>query len=188
MLNKITRWLVNQIILLARLKPDDHLHHADGSLYMARFWLVRTRWFAVRVHHIATCDIDRHFHDHPWGFISVVLRGGYQEARPISIDPCFVEGAEHEQCVIQARRAGSIALRRRTDRHRIISVLPETWTLVVLGKKHQWWGFFTPAGKVYWKDYQTTDIASSKRVSVVQVLSMVRNRQLAARNREIANN
>lgn len=122
---RIARRLVAWLIVIARRTPHTHLYHADGSLYMARFWLWRTRWFSARIHHIATPDLDRHFHDHPWTFISLVLRGGYIEARPATIEPCFMYGApEIERYVIRARRAGSIALRRTTDRHRVTWVSP----------------------------------------------------------------
>lgn len=141
---------------MAMRRPDTHLYHADGSLYMARFWLLRTRWFSMRLHHIATADLDRHFHDHPWSFISLVLRGGYREARPATIEPCFLDGStEIERIIVTSRRAGSIALRRATDRHRVSGVMPETWTLVILGPKRQWWGFYTPNGKVHWRDYES---------------------------------
>jgi hypothetical protein len=32
-------------------------------------------------------------------------------------------------------------------------VYPDTWTLMIYGPIRQWWGFFTPRGKVYWRDY-----------------------------------
>lgn len=150
--------LVDWLIVIARRTPHTHLYHADGSLYMARFWLVRTRWFSARLHHIATPDLDRHLHDHPWTFVSVVLRGGYTEARPLTVDPCFMDfpGApEIEMSRLRFRSAGSVALRRATDRHRIVQIRPSTWTLVILGPKRQWWGFYTRQGKVHWRDYAT---------------------------------
>lgn len=149
------RRLVNWIIARASRTPHTHLYHADGSLYMGRFWLVRTRWFSARLHHIATPDLDRHFHDHPWTFVSVVLRGGYIEVRPATIEPCFINlpGEPYEIGIPNSRPAGSIALRRATDRHRVVAVQPSTWTLVILSPKRQWWGFYTHKGKVHWKDY-----------------------------------
>lgn len=149
------RTVVDLLIERARRTPYWHLYHGDGSLYMGRYWLKphsdrRDRW-AARVHHIATPDVDRHMHDHPWDFLSIVLRGGYTELRPLGAERCF-EGEEEASYAV-TRRAGSIALRRATDRHRIISVLPDTWTLFITGPKRHWWGFHTPAGKVHWQDY-----------------------------------
>lgn len=163
MVCRVVRYLVNQLIVCARRTPHSHLYHDDGSLYMARFWLLRTRWLSVRLHHIATADLDRHFHDHPWSFVSLVLRGGYREARPAAIDPCFIDGeTEVERAIVRVRNAGSVALRRATDRHRVTGVMPETWTLVVMGPKRQWWGFYTPRGKVHWRNYATLHAASSQ--------------------------
>lgn len=147
--------LVDRIIERAQRTPYWHLHHSDGSLYMGRYWLrpysADRPGIAARVHHIATPDADRHMHDHPWDFVSLVLRGGYTELRPVAVEPCF-EG-EEERSFEVTRRAGSLAFRRATDRHRIVAVLPDTWTLFVTGPKRHWWGFHTPRGKVHWQDY-----------------------------------
>lgn len=147
--------LVDSIIERARRTPYWHLYHGDGSLYMGRYWLrpynERRDRVAARVHHIATADVDRALHDHPWDFLSIVLRGGYTELRPISTEPCF-DGQE-EETYTSVRLAGSIAVRRATDRHRIAAVLPDTWTLFITGPKRHWWGFYTPSGKVHWKDF-----------------------------------
>lgn len=151
--------LVDAIIRRAQRTPYFHLQHADGSLYMERFWLRspsnrRDRW-AVRVHHIVTEDLDRELHDHPWDFVSVILRGGYVEARPFGTEPDFgaPDGGERVQLI--ERKAGSIAFRRATDRHRIVFVLPDTWTLFITSPKRQWWGFYTQAGKVHWRAFES---------------------------------
>lgn len=151
--------LADAIIRRAMRTPYTHLQGADGSLYMARFWLrpyaPDGRGIAARVHHIARADADRHLHDHPWNFVSVVLKGGYVEARPTSLDPDFEHESRAERCTLTERRAGSVAFRRATDRHRIVSVQPDTWTLFITGPKLHTWGFFTPHGKEYWWLYQS---------------------------------
>ena len=157
-------WLVDRIIARARRTPYTHLHHADGSLYMERFWLrpysEDRGGVAARLHHIVTEDLDRDLHDHPWDFVSVVLRGGYVEARPINAGkPDFSAPDGGERVHFVSRSAGSIAYRRATDRHRIVSVLPDTWTLFVTGAARHWWGFYTPGGKVYWRDYASCHAA-----------------------------
>lgn len=182
----MTRTLVNWLIARAKRTPYFHLQHADGSEYMGRWWLVPYQYghpldcwrnplgwllqqfgIAVRVHHIATPDLDRALHDHPWDFISVVLRGGYLEARPVTISPCFdftadpqmypgrvcYAGPGGEAVTHTERLAGSIGYRRATDRHRIVAVRPDTYTLFITFRKVQWWGFYTPMGKVYYRDY-----------------------------------
>ena len=143
------------IRLLARkVYRKGHIHGPDGSLYMERFGLFETRWLTARVHHIVKPDLDREMHDHPAGFVSVVLKGEYDEARPWDIEPCF-HGCDDELVFITTRKAGSIAYRGPMTRHRITQVSDGgVWTLFFfVGGIKQWWGFYTPAGKVHWRDY-----------------------------------
>lgn len=177
-MKKIIDWL----IALAKRTPYSHLYHGDGTVYMRRYWLMprfmlklveqdciddgdefapgyyelkpwARRLFSFRLHQIVTQDYDPHFHDHPWSFVSLVLRGGYMEHRPVSIEPCFLSRDEREDHYPVWRGPGDIAMRRCVDRHRISFVDKDTWTLVALGPKRHWWGFYTPAGKVYYRDY-----------------------------------
>lgn len=163
--------IVDFLIALAKRTPYSHLYHADGSCYMRRYWLMpcwllqrrggkdgSNCWkpkpwvpFSLRLHEIITPDYDPHMHDHPWTFLSMVLRGGYTEQRPASTEPCFT--GSRELSFLAYRTPGSIALRRCTDRHLISYVEPDTWTLVALGPKRHWWGFYTLKGKVYYRDY-----------------------------------
>lgn len=147
--------LASWLIARAKRTPYFHLHHADGTLYMERYWLLQTRWANARVHCIHTADLDRHMHDHPWSFISVVLRGFYLEHRPREIEPIFFkDGAEWRTGLF--RRVGSFAFRRATDRHRITTVsCGGVWTLFITFPKRQWWGFYTPSGKIHWKNYES---------------------------------
>lgn len=154
--------------------PYRHLYHPDGSLYMQRLWVMPRfllsktfdeygeyykpkDWlpFALRLHRIETADLDPHCHDHPWWFFSWMLAGSYVEARPVGRDPCFFNAASESESFFESVRGpGSFAFRRSTDRHRIIFVMPGTWTLVLHGfPASQWWGFYTRVGKVYWREY-----------------------------------
>jgi len=146
--------LVNFLIKMALERPyrKGHIYHTDGSLYMGRYALFETKYLSARVHHIATEDKDVVMHDHPWWFVSIVLRGAYTEQRPTNIDPCFY-GASKEDSHTTVRFSGSMSFRRPTDRHLIDSVEVDTWTLFIYGPIRQWWGFFTPKGKIYWKDF-----------------------------------
>lgn len=158
-MKRFLHWLCSRLPVHA----DGHLYHGDGSLYMGRWDFFRTKLFWPRLHHIATADLDRHLHDHPSAYFSLVLHGGYTEARPVTIDPCFSwypagpnSDELREDLVLNERGPGSIAFRRATDRHLIVEVLPDTWTLFIfLGGKQHWWGFYTPRGKVWWKDYES---------------------------------
>jgi hypothetical protein len=141
---------------------EGHLYHADGTLYMERFTLFETRVLSARLHHIASPDWDRDMHDHPWNFASVVLSGGYTEDRPPTIyKPRWLGESELRDGA--RREAGSIAFRRATDRHLISAVDEDTWTLFVYGPRRQWWGFYTRAGKIYWKEYPSVHATGNPR-------------------------
>lgn len=208
---------VDLLIERAKRTPYFHLHHADGSLYMERHWLMpfdfglQANWKAsppppeepqsfsatnyelregvrhlpaCRLHHICTPDLDREMHNHPWSFTSIILRGGYVERRPIHDAPRFIDKYEPIECdpfdwlevdertlhlrinppVLEVREeesydvkrgVGSVAFRSHNDRHRIVSVEPDTWTLVILGPKRQSWGFFTEGGFVPWREFES---------------------------------
>lgn len=159
--------LAGAVIRQAQRTPYRHLLHADGSLYMGRWWLFRTRWLSARVHHIASPDYDRHMHDHPFSFVSIILRGEYVENRPQKVEPCFIgNGRDWEACTKLLRTTGSVAYRRCTQRH-LISWVSDggAWTLVFMTPKRQWWGFYTPAGKVFWQDYCSVHDASEQEPS-----------------------
>lgn len=147
-------------------KPYSHLYHADGSLYMER-WLIIPRRNEdsshLRLHHICTKDYDYHLHDHPFSFWSLVLTGGYVEVRPVTRSPCFLDSSDpREEVRRTVRLAGSLTYRHACDRHRITHVLQNTWTLVFAGPLRQWWGFYTPVGKIHWRDYESKHSATAR--------------------------
>jgi hypothetical protein len=49
---------------------------------LIRYQLLRTPWFNIYLHHFLRSDNDRHFHDHPWHFLTILLAGGYIEHTP----------------------------------------------------------------------------------------------------------
>lgn len=114
--------------------------------YMIRWFVIpRNPWLNVYLHKFCRDDDDRAFHDHPWWFISVMLKGGYVEHRTGS--PTVT------------RRALSFAFRRATAQHRIElfrdgsgEVVP-CWTLVITGRKKRVWGFWCPKGFVPWHEF-----------------------------------
>lgn len=166
--------LASWLIARAKRTPYFHLHHADGTLYMERYWLVPYRsqivgpdnigcytakWYrqpvtwllqrlgiAARVQLICTPDTGRDKHDHPWPFISMVLFGFYCERTPCD-EPTELDN-------FNFRRQGSIVYRSTTFRHRISSVSHGgVWTLFITFRRQQRWGFFTSRGWVPSRDY-----------------------------------
>jgi|ERR1700744_3938724 len=133
--------------------------------YMERDWLVPYNGqFGMRIHHILRDDHDRAFHDHPWTNTSVVLLGGYWELMPENPD----QPPEHDTFLFSKvwRKPGDVVQRKATDRHRL--VLPEgetAYSMFIMGPWEQDWGFYTPTGKVYWREYlndYTTETTTDK--------------------------
>lgn len=137
--------------LIAQAKENPYFH-LEG--YMERYWLkpFDEKGMNLRVHHILTSDNDRHMHDHPWPSTSIILAGGYWEILPAdqSQDPALDE--THRIRVW--RGPGTVTSRKATDRHLV--ELPDgktSWSLFLMGEYEQKWGFYTPEGKVYWREY-----------------------------------
>jgi hypothetical protein len=137
MLKKITRlfWREPDFIIGGAAKP-----------YMRRWFVIpRNHLFNIYLHNIVRDDDDRALHDHPWWFLSVMLRGSYVE---------WLSGGN-----ANLRRAPSVAFRRATTSHRV--TLPKDWdglpipcwTLVFTGPRVRSWGFQCPQGWRHWRDF-----------------------------------
>jgi hypothetical protein len=165
MLERLATWLIER----AQRTPYYHL-----TGYMRRWWLVPYRsdmgdgtgpvtWrrpvakllqafdVAVRVHEILRSDEGRDFHDHPWSYLTVILRGGYWELTPIYDASGMFKG---ERRVWHG--PGAVLFRRAQSWHHL--ELPPgatATTLFCTGSWRQHWGFLTaPAHKTYYRDYQ----------------------------------
>lgn len=111
--------------------------------HFVRYRLVQTPWFGVYVHRFDNPDV-RTFHDHPWNFVSVVVRGGYVEASPHGGAPAVSLAQVPDHRLL---RAGSINRKRATDLHYIADLVRKpTWTLILVGKRQRTWGYVDEAG------------------------------------------
>jgi hypothetical protein len=141
--------------------PYFHLFHDDGTPYMARFWLLRIGecapddegkvypWLGIRVHHIQSSD-DRVPHDHPWTFVTWILRGGYTEVKPQR----WVGGLPGGYSRHRTYRAGSIRMVRAKQFHYLLlDQGVDAWTLFFTFRKVQGWGFLVNGVKVPWCEY-----------------------------------
>ena len=122
------------------------------SDYILRLHILKTPWFAVCLHWINGPDAEPHLHDHPVTFLSLVLRGGYVERRQ-QLMPHGGCGLRVIVDTYPCRYVWNFIRATPFDRHRIVSVQPGTLTICFMGPKRRDWGFHTPDGWVYWKDY-----------------------------------
>lgn len=136
-------------------QPHVVLFQDEQPYLIRRFLIPRNSYFNIYLHKFVRSDYDEALHDHPWWFISLILKGAYTEYTP--------EGRER-------RKAGSIAYRPATHMHRVqldshpviaterTRVRPTrqeipTWTLIVTGKKVREWGFACPKAWVPWEKF-----------------------------------
>lgn len=130
-------------------------HDIDG--YMER-WIWQAPWFSVHVHHFLRGDADDCLHDHPWHFVSCLLSRGYVELLP-ELQPHQPGFSDTDwpgsPARMRVRRRFSLVFHRATDAHLVLLDGP-IWTLVLTSDKVHDWGFYTPTGKVGWKQYPAT--------------------------------
>lgn len=97
----------------------------SGAPYLVR-WLVEFKWFSVRIHHWVSSDDFRHFHDHPWWFLSFCLKGYYLDSSPKGIDVVY---------------SGRLIFRRASHIHTVL-VPKGCWTIMLTGPQVRSWGFY----------------------------------------------
>lgn len=160
-------WLVpyNKAIFraLSRTVHDDGCGNVDGFSFVVSdgtgmvsplrrpfTWALQKLGIAVRIHHILRSDTGRDPHDHPWPFVTIILRGGYWEHR------------FHEDGIWAGTKwhgAGSVLFRRAKDFHMLELPPSKTaWTMFITGPKQQTWGFKPVHGpKIPYYEYKDAE-------------------------------
>jgi len=137
-----------------RLIPD----RRTGADYMHRYYLFLKdrKWFPfnITLHKIVKSD-DPIFHDHPWSYVTVILKGGYWEHVPL------FNNKGHKFGEFQIWRGpGSVIYRKAKEFHWLEldeSVGPAT-TLFIMGPQKREWGFLIDKTKtkqqwIHYKNY-----------------------------------
>jgi hypothetical protein len=153
------------------------IRNDDGDVYMVRR-AFNTPLGGVKLHHILRSDDDRDLHDHPWSFLSIVLKGGYWEHTPTDCPSRPLDGGPHlayenegdtQNGLIYCRFCGLVRTRWTRKRwhgpgsilwrplpsiHRLELPAGKTaWSLVLTGPKRREWGFHTICGFIPWMKY-----------------------------------
>lgn len=100
----------------------DKVSQHPGECHYLNRWVIDFRWFSIRLHHWIGSDDDRHPHDHPWWFVSLLLWGRLEEN---------VNGAWRRRRGIAAYPAAHSHCVRATN----------AWTLLLTGPARRDWGF-----------------------------------------------
>jgi len=94
--------------------------------YMRR-WVLNLHWFSIRLHHWYSSDDHRNFHDHPWSFAVIVLKGSYTDVNPSGRERMSV---------------GRLVFRKALHRHTVEVPEGGCWTLLLTGRQTRKWGFW----------------------------------------------
>jgi hypothetical protein len=125
----------------------------NGEDYLFRLRIFDTPWFGVYLHDIFEPDGDRDPHNHPWSFVSIVLRGRYEEI--VYPQPDQIAHRDYAPTYV-VKKHGRCSMHRMDGEaaHRITYAAPGLKTLIIRGpRKPKGWGFFTRNGYVPWQDY-----------------------------------
>lgn len=106
--------------------------------YLER-WVLNLGPCALRLHHWLASDDQRHFHDHGWWFITVVLQGGYVDVSTTTPE----DPGNPATATLDVLQRGSVRFRPATYAHKV-SVNPSEgcWTLLLTGRRSRDWGFW----------------------------------------------
>lgn len=143
---------------------------------LLRRTLVANRFGKILLHYFLPTSRDRDPHDHPASFVTIVLRGGYDDIQPCSFcsaeAPGWVLGEESndwrharpmapcEECGATGRgavdevRAPAIRFRSAEHTHTTIAGPEGAWTLVLMGPKRKPWGFLRDGRWWLWRQYE----------------------------------
>lgn len=109
-------------------------------------WLLQRCGIAVRIHEILRSDDGRHAHDHPWSYLTVILRGRYCETR--FDDKGFWK-------TVRIHGPGAVLWRPAGSWHRLdlVNSLRPVTTLFITGPYRHTWGFNVDGVKVPHREY-----------------------------------
>ena len=94
-------------------------------------WVLNLGLFALRLHLWVASDDARALHDHPYWFITFILKGSYEDV-------------QEKQTEIM--KPGTIRFRRASHRHTVKLLTPSCLSFLISGPPLRTWGFW-PNGK-----------------------------------------
>jgi len=121
------------------------IYDRDGTTpYMERYYLLfkdRPSWFPfnITLHKVCVSDLPI-LHDHPWPYMTLILKGGY---------------IEHTKYDRFFRGPGHFRVRKATDYHwlEVIDKDTPSWSLFFMGKRSREWGFLKNSDWIEAEEY-----------------------------------
>jgi len=114
------------VSLLRRLFKHEDIGWIELEEKFTRYFVFRSRFFNVFLHQMSSPIMPPQCHDHPWSFVTLILRKGYWESTD-GITGTF-------------RFPGTVLFRRAEFAHTVKTLRGETaWTLVLTGPVRRKW-------------------------------------------------
>lgn len=141
-----------KVIYGCAARGDEH------SPYLTRWELLSNKYFAIYLHRFERSDDRSSLHDHPWNFITIPLKYGYND--------CTYNGGldklGHPDFNRKLMKPFHIYFRRATHVHFVellqdmfLPVERKAWTLVIRFKYIRYWGFWRKGIFTVFYDYFT---------------------------------
>lgn len=121
------------------------IYREDGRLYLIRRTLFTCSWFSIKIHNILLSDYAC-LHDHPWLFLTFILKGSYVEWIENKKNPAWNYSWPY------LRNRFSILYRAAKFKHRL-EITDPVWSFVITFKKTREWGFWPKEGFIPWFKY-----------------------------------
>ena len=123
---KSTDW----VFFEKRFEVPDY-DNPTGGPSRTRWRILHTPFFGVYLHKWDLPDPRPTLHNHPWNFLSLILKGGYTQKTLDGVD-----------------RVRWFNFVGRKNFHAVTDVKKGTLSLMIVGKTHQDWGYQTENGYV----------------------------------------
>lgn len=161
-----TQWMIPVLgkdrVLLRRKK----IMRGKREKYLTRWTLLHTKWGDISLHCIEASD-PQDPHDHPSGFFSIVLKGGYEERRYKIARDCACGSKSLTEISRLAYPPFSVNRVRVGDIHRISRLLDgPSWQLLFIGPDQVPWGFYEVDG--HWVPSTRYKEPSISRYAVIE--------------------
>lgn len=118
--------------LCRHVLPYKEIGWQDIGEVFYRYTLIKSSWFNVYLHqldapkwHPVGC------HDHPWWFVTLLIKGGY---------------LENNKGLLSRKYPGQILYRSADYTHDVTTPYGRSWSIVLTGPKSRNWGFMKCEG------------------------------------------
>ena len=146
----MTTWFLNWLERQGRRRIV--MDRINNEPYLERYYLFlkdrKNFPFNVFLHKFLKSDPDD-VHDHPWGYFTLILKGGYYEWIPV-----FGEDGKKIGEMAKWRGPGHFRFCSANSFHRIeLDPSVTCWTLFMPGPQQRDWGFLTRQGWIQHEQY-----------------------------------